>query len=79
LKITYTEEAVADIVEAIGFLKERNPTAAANLDTAIARCIERLAIGNSRGLCHALGLVLAYGAGVFGHSESTTNATLTNS
>jgi plasmid stabilization system protein ParE len=43
LKVTYTEEAVADIVEAIAFLKERNPTAAANLDTAIARCIERLA------------------------------------
>jgi plasmid stabilization system protein ParE len=43
LKVTYTEEAVADIVEAIAYLKERNPTAAANLDAAIARCIERLA------------------------------------
>jgi plasmid stabilization system protein ParE len=43
LKVTYTEEAVADIVEAITYLNERSPTAAANLDTEIARCIERLA------------------------------------
>ena len=43
MKITYTEEAVADIVEAITYLNERNPTAAANLDTEIARCIEHLA------------------------------------
>jgi hypothetical protein len=27
LKVTYTEEAVADIVEAITYLNERNPTA----------------------------------------------------
>jgi hypothetical protein len=26
LKVTYTEEAVADIVEAITYLNERNPT-----------------------------------------------------
>ena len=37
MKVTYTEEAVADIVD------ERNPTAAAKLDADIARCIERLA------------------------------------
>lgn len=43
MKVTYTEEAVADIVEAITFLNERNPTAAAKLDADIARCIERLA------------------------------------
>jgi plasmid stabilization system protein ParE len=43
LKVTYTEEAVADIVEAITYLSERNPTAAAKLDAEIARCIERLA------------------------------------
>jgi len=43
LKTTYTEEAIADIVEAITYLNERNPTAAANLDAEIARCIERLA------------------------------------
>ena len=43
MKVTYTEEAVADIVEAITCLNERNPTAAANLDADIAQCIERLA------------------------------------
>jgi plasmid stabilization system protein ParE len=43
LKITYTEEAVADIVEAITYLNEPNPTAAAKIDAEIARCIERLA------------------------------------
>ena len=43
MKVTYTEEAVADIVEAIAYLNERNPTAAANLDEEITRCIERLA------------------------------------
>jgi plasmid stabilization system protein ParE len=43
LKTTYTEEAIADIVEAITYLNERNPTAAANLDAGIVRCIDRLA------------------------------------
>jgi plasmid stabilization system protein ParE len=43
LKVTYTEEAIADIVDAITYLKERNPTAAANLDAEIAQCLERLA------------------------------------
>ena len=43
MKITYTEEAVADIVEAITYLNARNPTAAANLDADITRCIARLA------------------------------------
>jgi plasmid stabilization system protein ParE len=43
LKVTYTEEAVADIVQAITYLNDRNPAAAAKLDADIARCIERLA------------------------------------
>jgi plasmid stabilization system protein ParE len=43
LKVTYTEEAVADIVEAITYLNDRNPTAAANLDAQIAQCSDRLA------------------------------------
>ncbi len=43
MRVTYTEEAVADIVEAIAYLNERNSTAAANLDADIAQCIERLA------------------------------------
>ena len=38
-----TEQAVADIVEAVSYLNQRNPTAAANLDGEIGRCIERLA------------------------------------
>lgn len=42
MKVTYTEEAVADIVDAIAYLNERSPTAAAKLDAHIARCIERL-------------------------------------
>ena len=36
MKVTYTEEAIA-------YVNERNPTAAAKLDAEIARCIERLA------------------------------------
>ncbi len=43
MKVTYTEEAVADIVDAIAYLNERNPTAAAKLDREIAHCVERLA------------------------------------
>ena len=43
MKVTYTEEAVADIVQAISYLNERNPTAAANLDAEITQCIQRLA------------------------------------
>ena len=43
MKVNYTEEAIADIVEAISYLNQRNPTAAANLDAEIELCIERLA------------------------------------
>lgn len=43
MKVTYTDEALADIVEAITYLNERNPMAAANLDVEITRCIARLA------------------------------------
>lgn len=42
MKVTYTEEAVADI-EAITYLNERNPTAAQKLDAEIEPCIARLA------------------------------------
>ena len=41
MKVTYTEEAIADMVEAINYLIERSPTAAANLDAEIAQCIDR--------------------------------------
>jgi plasmid stabilization system protein ParE len=43
LNVAYTEEAVADIVDAIAYLNERSPTAASKLDAAIARCVARLA------------------------------------
>ena len=43
MKVTYTEEAIADIVEAVTYLSDRSPTAASKLDAEIARCIERLA------------------------------------
>ncbi len=43
MKVTSTEEAIADIVEAINYLNDRNPTAAAKLDREIAHCLERLA------------------------------------
>ena len=49
MKVTYTEEAIADIVDAITFLNERNPTAAADLDADILRCVERLAGGEFDG------------------------------
>ena len=42
MKTTYTEEAIADIVEAITYLHERNPNAAVNLDAELAHCVERL-------------------------------------
>lgn len=43
MNVTYTDEAIADILDAIAYLNERNPTAAANLDAEITDCIERLA------------------------------------
>ena len=36
-------ESVADIVEAITYHNDRSPTAAANLDAEIMRCVDRLA------------------------------------
>ena len=49
MKVTYTQEAIADIVDAITFLNERSPTAAADLDANILRCVERLAGGEFDG------------------------------
>ena len=43
MNVTYTDEAIADIVDAITYLKERNVAAAENLDAEIAQCIDRLA------------------------------------
>ena len=49
MKVNYTEEAITDIVEAISYLNQRNPTAAANLDAEIEQCIERLAAQDFEG------------------------------
>ena len=49
MKVTYTEEAIADIVEAVTYLSDRSPTAASRLDAEIVRCIERLADGEFEG------------------------------
>ena len=78
MKVTYTEEAVADIVEAITYLNERNPTAAANLDADIAQCIERLADREFEGPISRLRSVLSCGVGASRRSESTTSGIPTN-
>lgn len=49
MNITYAEEAIADILDAIAYLSERNPTAASNLDADLAACIEHLAAGEFEG------------------------------
>jgi plasmid stabilization system protein ParE len=54
LKVTYTEEAVADIVEAITYLNQRNPTAAANLDAEISRLSSAWQTGSLRDRSRAL-------------------------
>ena len=78
MTVTYTEEAIADIVEAITYLKERNPTAAANLDAEIARCIDRLAAQDFEGPVSRLrsgALVRSWPVPPF---RSTTSAILTS-
>ena len=49
MNITYTEEALADILDAIAYLILRSPAAAPNLDTDLAACIEHLAAGEFEG------------------------------
>ena len=49
VKITYAEEALADILDAVAYLNERNPAAASHLDTDLAACIEHLAGGEFEG------------------------------
>ena len=78
MKVTYTEEAVADIVEAVSYLNQRNPTAAANLDAEIARCIDRLADREFDGQSRAFARVLSFGAGAYRRSGSTISDILTN-
>jgi plasmid stabilization system protein ParE len=49
VNITYAEEAIADILDAIAYLNERNPAAASSLDTDLAACIEHVAAGEFEG------------------------------
>ena len=49
MRVSYSEEAIADIVDVLSFLSERNAVAAARLDTSITVCIERLAAGEFEG------------------------------
>ena len=49
MNVKYTQEALADIVDALTYLNERSPTAAANLDVAISQCIEHLAAQHFEG------------------------------
>lgn len=43
MKISYTEEAIADVVSALTYLNDRSPAAAEKLDADIERCVNRLA------------------------------------
>ena len=78
MKVTYTEEAVADIVEAITYLNERNPTAAANLDADIAQCIERLADREFEGPVSRLRSGAVVRSWASRRSESTTSGIQTD-
>lgn len=49
MNVTYTEEALADIVEAITYLNDRSPTAAARLNAELSRCIDRIAASEFEG------------------------------
>ena len=49
MSVTYSEEAIADLLDAITYLSERNATAAANLDADVAGCIEHLVAGEFEG------------------------------
>jgi len=49
VNVTYAEEAIADILDAIAYLNDRSPTAASQLDDELAACIERLAAGEFDG------------------------------
>ncbi len=49
MNVTYAEEAIADILDAIAYLNDRRPTAASQLDSELAACIEHLAAGEFDG------------------------------
>lgn len=43
MKVTYTPEAIADLIELLTYLSERNPLAVARLERRIYKQIDRLA------------------------------------
>lgn len=61
MEVTCTEEAAADILEAMSYLNQRSPTAAASSDADIARCIECLADRECEGQSDGSGRVLSCG------------------
>jgi hypothetical protein len=79
LKVTYTEEALADIVEAITYLNERNSTAAATLTLTSRSASNAWQIGSLRGQSRDFARVLSCGVGASRRSESTTSGIPTNS
>ena len=75
MKVTYTEEAVADIVEAITYLTERNPTAAANLEAEIDSASSAWLRRNSMAPSPGCDPVLLCKVGPSRHSASTISVT----
>jgi hypothetical protein len=79
VNVNYTEEAIADIVEAISYLNQRSPTAAANLDAEIEQCSSvwrrRTLKAQSRGSDPAR----SFEVGQSRRSASTTSVILTSS
>lgn len=49
MTIVYTDEALADLLDALKYVRERNPVAARTLDADISTCIDRLARGEFDG------------------------------
>jgi hypothetical protein len=52
LNVTFIEEAIGDLVEALTYLNEHNPTAAANLDAEVSRCMTAWLLRSTRVLSH---------------------------
>lgn len=78
MKVTDTEEAVADIVEALTYLNELNPTAAQTLMLTSRGVSNAWQNGNLRGQSRDFARVLSCGVGVCRHSGSTTSGIPTN-
>jgi hypothetical protein len=78
LKTTYTEEAIADIVEAINYLNERNPAAAAISTPRSRDASSAWRPRNSRVLSRGYNLARSCEVGPSRRSASTTSGILPN-